>query len=154
MKIISQNKSKNFSLLLILAGMGALWLSFIWYKSTSSNDGLAPGRFATFEESPYTLFYYAINSILLIFSGLLLHVGRFKFYSTIALILAFSVTISLLIFPGNGNSWNLFLYTVFMGMTWGLPSGGTILVPLFLYGVYWSAFQAGKHLEGKLIYTE
>ncbi len=136
----SKKRINRFATFLIIAGIGAMWLTY-WWNETDSNFGSFP-----------VLYYYIFNSALLFLLGVFLHLKEFKIYSVLAVVLGISVTSSLFIFTDN-NFNNLFFYTVFMGVTFGTVYGGIILVPMFLWGVYRSLFRGIKHLRGKAIYN-
>lgn len=151
MKIITIKKSNGFALFLLISGLGALWLTFWWYNATLGNNSVGGrGDFSSFS----VLYYYIFNSVLLILLGAVLRLRNFKIYSVLAILLGISVTISLFIF-GNGSAGilnNLFISTTYLGMLAGAMYGGTILVPMFLGGVYISAIRGIQHIRGKINY--
>jgi hypothetical protein len=62
MKIINTKRITPFAIFLTLSGLGALWLTYWWMRTTASEnplDGL----------DVYILRYYIFNSILLVFLG-------------------------------------------------------------------------------------
>jgi len=152
MKIITKKKIDGFALFLIIAGIGTLWLTFWWYKATLGDNSIG-GRGVFVSLS--VLYYYIFNSVLLILLGAMLRLRNFKIYSALAILLGISVTISLFIF-GNGSAGilnNLFISTTYLGMIAGAMYGGTILVPMFLGGVYISAIRGIQHIRGKINYV-
>ncbi len=151
MKIITIKKSNGFALFLIIAGIGALWLTFWWYILMLGDNSVGGGNFTSFS----VLYYYIFNSLLLITSGIILRSKNFKIYAVFSIVLGISVTISLFIF-GNGNTGflnNLFISTTYLGMVAGAMYGGTILVPIFLGGVYISTMRGIQHIRGKINYA-
>mgnify|MGYP001566681499 FL=1 len=150
MKIITKKKIDGFAFFLLISGIGASWLTFSWSGLGVGGDPAA--RFTSLS----VLYYYIFNSALLILSGVMLYFKRFKIYSILAILLGISVTISLLIFDdGNISIYdNLFIFTTFVGMfpiVWW--TGGIILVPMFLWGVYASAIRGIQHSRGRLNYS-
>ncbi len=156
MKIINKKSSRTFAIFLVIAGIGALWLTFWWYKAThGSNDTFGdPNSLAN---NIYLLYYYLFNSLLLILSGILLSLNKFKLYSILSIILGTSVTLSLFVFNTSTNNFNplanLFILTVFEGIFFGFIYGGAILVPLFLFTVYKSFIQGIKYFRKKINYS-
>lgn len=149
MNTITRKKSKNKALFLIIAGLGALWLTFWWTKMSLDNNSHA-------NIILYSA-YYGFNSIVLILIGGLLYLKNFKTYSVFALLLGISVTASLFIFDQNVDPQilgNLFLSTIFQGMLHGMMFGGTLLVPMFLYAVYSSFLQGIQSMRGKINYLD
>ncbi len=151
MKIITQKRAESFAKFLVAAGIGASWLTFWWYKMTLGDDSVGSG--GAFSNASI-LFYYILNSILLILSGVLLHTKRYKAHSIVAILLGISVTVSLFIFADGiqGIMGNLFVSTTYMGMMAGIIYGGIILVPMFHAGVYVAAFRGFRHVRGALNY--
>ena len=83
---------------------------------------------------------------------------NYKTYSILAILLGISVTVSLFIFGNDGDGFeilnNLFMHTTFLGMSIGSLCGGTILVPMFLTGVYISAIQGIRYFKGKIKFID
>lgn len=156
MKIITKKQIVFTVVFLIIAGLGALWLTFCWNKIMNSGDTSGFGKTGSMFDIGLTTAYYTFNSILLILLGIVLSLKKFKVYSILAIILGFSVTISLFAFDLSGNSFNpinnLFFLTVIEGMYAGFSLGGIVLVPLFLFSVYKSTFQSIKYFRKKLTY--
>ena len=149
MNIITRKKSKKTALFLIIAGLGALWLTFWWTKMSLDNNSLV-------DIILYSA-YYIFNSIVLILAGVLLYLKNFKTYSFFSLLLGISVTASLFIFDQNVDPQilgNLFLSTILQGMGFGMMLGGTLLVPMFLYAVYSSFLQGIQSMRGKINYMD
>ncbi len=150
MKIISKKNSVSFSWFLLIAGVGALWLTFWWFKLGFSNSSSHGGSFSGIA----VLFYYIFNSLLLVFSAILLYSRRIRLHSILAILLGISVTGSLFIIQGSSIVNSLFISTAYLGMMAGTPYGGTLLVPLFLVGVYASAINALLYLQKKINYDD
>jgi len=149
MKIITKKKIDGFALFLLISGIGASWLTFVWYGAIFEDDFTS--QFASLS----VLDYYIFNSALLILSGVALYSKRFKIYSILAILLGISVTASLLIFEDGSIdiSNNFFVHTTFLGIFLGTIYGGIILVPMFLVSVYASAILGIQHIRGKLNYS-
>ncbi len=150
MKIITIKKSNEYALFLIISGIGALWLTIMWYLASTNHN-----LFAYKTPSPYILYYYIFNSILMISLGCVLRFKNFKLYAALAILLGISVTASLFIFQ-NGNVKiinNLFISTTYSGMIFGGIYGGTLLVPMFLAGVYISFLRGVQYIQGKIDYV-
>lgn len=149
MKTITKKKINGFALFLLISGIGASWLTFVWSGLGVGGDPAA--RFT----SLYILYYYIFNSVLLVLSGIALYSKRFKIHSILAILLGISVTVSLLIFDdGNISIYdNLFIFTTVTGMFSGMEFGGIILVPMFLWSVYVGAIRGIQHIKGKLNYS-
>ncbi len=142
----SEKKIMRFARFLMIAGIGALWLTYWWYEAQGSehNFGYFP-----------VLYYYIFNSVMLFLLGIFLYLKEFKAYSYCSILLGISVTASLLIFgEGFENPLeNLFIYTTLYGIVFGFMYGGIILVPMFLRGVYISFSRGLKHVRGKATYN-
>lgn len=140
MKIITKKQSKNLALFLIVSGLGALWLTYWWYKATLGDSGTyGVSQFS----SVYVFYYYLANSLILLLSGSFLYAKRFKIFSILSVMLGLMVTASLFVFSDSSVIAsnqpifkNLFAYTVFLGTFVAVSYGGVILVPMFLYSVY------------------
>lgn len=147
MKILYKKQINFFRWVLLISGLGAIWLSFMWLRMTFGGDSMTQGgAFSTMR----VFAYYLFNSFLLLISSLFFSYKYFKTYSVLAIILAISVTVSLFIFQESNN---LFFSTVLLGTTMGAMFGGTLLVPMFLGSVYVGVFRAIKHISGKLVYS-
>jgi len=146
MKIITKKQINFFRWFLLISGLGAVWLTFMWYQMTFGSDGMGGGNFSTMT----VFYYYLFNSFILIISALVFSFRFFKAYAVFAIILAISVTGSLFVFE---NGQNLFFVTTMLGMTMGAAFGGPILVPMFLGSVYIGVFRSIKHIFGKLEYS-
>lgn len=155
MKTITKKEIIYWAIFLILAGIGALWLTFWWNKIMNSGDVSGFGKPESMFDVSLTTIYYTFNSILLILSGIILSLKKFKIYSILVIILGISVTISLFAFDlstGFNPIKNLFLLTIVEGMYGGFAVGGFVLVPIFLFSVYRSTSHGIKYLRKKLNY--
>lgn len=154
MKIIAKKQFKDLAVFVMVSGLGALWLTYWWYKATLGDSG----TYGTSQFSSVSVFYYYLaNSLLLISVGLFLYIKKFKIFSILSLILGLMVTASLFIFSdfsviANNQPIfkNLFAYTVFLGTFVAVSYGGVLLVPMFLYGVYKSFIFGTMFLSKKL----
>lgn len=147
MKVLYKKQINFFKWFLLVSGIGALWLTFMWYRMTFDDNSMAGGGAFS---SMNVFYYYIFNSLLLILAALVFSFRFFKTYAVIAIILALSVTGSMFVFHGGQN---LFLVTIMLGMTMGIAFGGTILVPMFLFSVYSGLGKSVKHIYGKLAYS-
>ncbi len=154
METIKKKEMMRWAIFLIISGLGALWLTFWWNKSMNG-DGGGFGFPDSIRGVDITTGYYIFNSILLTLLGIVLILKKFKTYSILSIILGFSVTISLFAFDVSVNFnpiRNLFFLTVIEGMLMGFAVGGTILVPMFLIGVYKSLTRGIGYFRGKINY--
>lgn len=154
MKIIVKKRFQDLALFIMVSGLGALWLTYWWYKATLGDSGTyGTSQFS----SAYVFYYYLANSLVLILVGLFLYAKRFKVFSILSLILGLMVTASLFVFSdfsviANNQPIfkNLFAYTVFLGTFVAVSYGGVLLVPMFLYGVYKSFIFGTMFLNKRL----
>jgi|GEM_PF-5559361 hypothetical protein len=146
---ITKKYANGLGVFFIASGVGALWLTFMWYRMNM--EGQSPSDFISFP----VLFYYIFNSLLLLFVGISFRAKRFKQYAVLAVLLAISVTASLFV-PGHNQyvlgDTNLFIFTVYTGVLFGASVGGFILVPMFLASVYIGAVYGVMYIIGKFNY--
>lgn len=151
LKIISTNKRKKFSLLLLIAGICGLLLTYgftiLSYHNTYTVGFSEKDVFNGFP----VVYYYVFNSSLLILLSVFLYKKLFKIYSVFSFILTISVLFSLFVI---GVKSNLFIFTIIYGITMGYSFGGPLLVPLFLYTVFKSFFDNMKVYMNKLAYED
>lgn len=151
---ISTTRFRSFIKFLIIAGVGALWLSFWWYRV---NFGSTPFDIGSNFSSFSILYYYLCNSLLLLFSAIALSKKRFLLHSLLAIVLGLSVLASMFIFDSGSTQFllnNLFLYTTYSGVLMGVLYGGTILIPIFFLAVYKNFMYGAFYILGKLNYLE
>lgn len=149
MKIIPQNKVKDFSLILLFSSVGSLWLTFWWYKT------VAIDYIAGFYDSFY-LYYYLINSIILFSIWFFFYLKKYKIYAYLSFVLGLSVFASLFIFesmPDALFAGNLFLNTVFLGMFFNLFIGGILIVPLLFFVVFKNLIWSVEYLRGDIDFS-
>jgi len=141
-------KSKIFPWFLILSGVGALWLT-VWFFIMSAS--VADGEYS---RNIILTIYYAVNSLLLLMSGISLRLKYFREYSLLSILLGISVTVSLFIFTSPEDGINFFstwfVATVMLGVLMGFQVGGIVLVPMFLISVYTSLFLGIQYFRGKI----
>ena len=147
MKTIRERNILRFSFLLILSGLGAIWLSIVW-RHMIFKDGLGLSNGVALDNVLFL--YYIFNSSLLIILGILIRIKQFRIFSFLSILLCISVSLSLVISRGNVN---LFIYTLFNGITFYF-AGGPILIPMFLISVYKSVFLAFLFTRNKLIFLD
>ncbi len=128
------------SKLLIRAGIVGVVLSLLYLVMRSMKmAGSYPPPFS--ETLPYGI-YYLFNSLIVLSSGFFLK-NKKKFGLLLFRIVIISMIISFLV-PGQGVSYNLFLYTLAMaglGIVWIIPTVGTIY---FFYCILVNLFNIGK----------
>lgn len=149
MKIIPQNKVKDFSLILLFASFGGFWLTFWWYKKIVIDYIVGP-------YDSFYLYYYLFNSMVLFFTWLFFYFKKYTTYSYLSIVLGFSVFISLFIFEDAPHSLlfgNLFVSTIFLGMFFDLAIGGIILVPLLLFVVSKNLIWGIMYLRGSIDFS-
>lgn len=140
----SENKYKKLALFTIISGLGALWLSIMYYVMSEA-DILSHDKFDI-----YLTIYYIINSFLMIISGIVLIYNKYRIYIIISLFLLLSVVLSFLV-PHGSDSWNLvgnvFMMTAFLSMTFGIQVGGIVLTPMFLGAVFLNGFKSWEFIS-------
>ncbi len=149
MKIIPQNKVKDFSLILLFASFGGFWLTFWWYKKIVIDYIVGP-------YDSFYLYYYLFNSMVLFFTWLFFYFKKYTIYAYLSIVLGFSVFISLFIFEDAPHSLlfgNLFVNTIFLGMFFDLAIGGIILVPLLLFVVSKNLIWGIMYLRGSIDFS-
>lgn len=149
MEIINTRKRKKIATWSLIGGIGALLLSFAWLHFVNSDDLSGP----VWTDSifiGYTLWYYLINSALLISVSVLMKKGFYRIHAYLSILLAFSVFSSLLIVDGSSN---LFAYTTLFGLL-AFIYGGTIIVPLFLWSVIRNFVIGIKYFVKKVEYRD
>lgn len=149
MKIIPQNKVKDFSLILLFASFGGFWLTFWWYKKIVIDYIVGP-------YDSFYLYYYLFNSMVLFFTWLFFYFKKYTIYSYLSIVLGFSVFISLFIFEDAPHSLlfgNLFVNTIFLGMFFDLAIGGIILVPLLIFVVSKNLIWGIMYLRGSIDFS-
>ena len=147
MKIISKKQVKRVLFISSLGGIGGIILSLLWIHIVR-NDGMSGPIWEQDNYSYITFAYYVFNSVLLLIVTFFLKKRLYKLHAFFSIILALSVLGSLAIFDLPSN---LFLYTVLIGMV-TFTTGGTLLVPIFLFSVIKNAFVGIKYLCGSAKY--
>jgi len=156
MNIISRKKNRYLSIFLVISGIGSLWLTYWWYILAMVNpSGPQVGSMFTIENY-FILGYFILNSTLLLLLGVMFLDRKFKIGSILSIVLGILVTASLFIFPyGEGFDFfdNLFFNIIISGMVLGFPYGGTILVPMFLFGTYKGLVRGINYFRGKIDFS-
>jgi hypothetical protein len=112
--------SKFLNIFFIISGLGALWLSVMYWVMMDFPISQEP-----------QVYYYLFNSLLLITIAITFVKKNRKYFSLVSMLLFISVVISIFIPGPNGVS--LFMHTLGVGM---IPMfGGPVLVPAFLISV-------------------